>query len=599
MRTRIRNTRYKMQALIIGLALVALNYGIFVARVGPMLDDWNHLGLTVSGSLRLINANDRPLSHTLEVLTYLIFGHNFAGYLLIQIIVVMASAILFYALLSQILPRERILNLVIAILFFISPLVSNHLWLAAIAYPQALLLLFIAFWLDVKWGKGDLPAWMTLTGAGLFYLLSLLSNESHAALIVAIPFLLFYVVDNNKSILWRLKRGLIGLLPFVFSGVLWLTYRLYLVDFFGFDNPKGANIQIPEWNKFLLESIWPMVGILMTTFWVLPAKIWMGVQSNAPLIISMATLSGIGLALAFWAVQAQEKGQIKPDSHSGQIFSKIPFGIVLTVAGLSLVFLGYFPLLFANHAAYELPLSDGSRTSYAMTPGWAITVAGTGWWLSHRMGYWKNPQRLFLIFSVVVVSVCSAFVVSSSLDYVERWEIQRRVLHNLRELAPGFADDTYVLLTGEPGVLRSLATSVPILQPFEKRGNGVYVFGSSWEVRGILHVLYQNQTLAGDVLKREFVKEGEDNGRFEANGYVPAQIEVDTPSIVPYERLLVVQYDRQGCVRLVLDGMQIREGTIPVGALKASPSRIILSNGKVSLADQILGTFLEQPCRFQ
>lgn len=608
MKAKIENAKVVSISEVAILAMVAVNYLPFVTRLGPMADDWSHLAAvqiaTISGRPLDLFLWSRPLVSLLEFGGYWLFGYSWLGHLGLHICALAASALMLYWVLNSLIPNRKITTLTISCLYIVSPLISVRLWPATISYPQSLFLLFLAMWFSIKWAQERIAYWISSLIVGFLYLMSLLTIELAAPMIVVVPFIVFVCTDMNQRTVVKLKKSILGFLPYLIAGLAWLTFRLYLVPVLGLYEAKS--IEIPSVSKFVVETAWPWLGILLTTLLIIPLKLWKGVNSDCVSVILSGLLSGGIFSSAMYLYRQNKRGNSSETSivqvaKQDELPSyEVNYGKQLIVTGGLLIFLGYMTILFANSNTYELPVTDQSRIAYAMTPGWAIAVAGAGWWLSHRLRCWIQPSRFFLIYSAIFIGLSSAFTVSSSLDYVKRWDLQRHVLRNLRTMAPALADNTYVILTGEPGVIRALDMSFPLLQPFEQRGNGVYVFGASWEVRSILHVLYQNQTLAGDVLKREFVKVGEDNGRFQANGYVPTQVEGDnTPLIVPYERLLVVQYDRQGCVRLVLDGMQIGEDAIPVGVLKASSSRIILSEGKTSFADQILGTFIKQPCWFR
>jgi len=589
------NNRTKIIILIIvpGV-LIGLTMLPFALQSGPSADDWSHLSAIEAGSSLGMLLRDRPLAHIQEIISYALFKYDWSAHVGLSLITLWASAIVFGLSLELIMPARDTLVMVATALFVTCPLVSSRLWFAASAYPQALFLTSLAIWLSIKWILGDLSFGRMVLGSGFLYLLSLLSIEIQAALVGIVPILAWFFRAGNGQ---RIRRSVSSFLPYLEAGIIWIGFRLIVVPRLGLFNPKGSGIEIPSLGKLLLEAAWPWVGTFLSTFVILPLKVWSGLSQTFPTVFMIAIFSIIFISIVC-IICDQRGGRLGDDTVNDLLVSQDVLSKWVVGAGLAMILLGYLPILFTDSNTYELPLTYSSRIAYAMTPGWAIAGAGTGWWLSHRLGRWMQPNRLFLLYSVIVVGMCSAFTVSSNLDYVQRWEIQRRVLRNVRAMAPALADNTYVVITGEPGVIRALDMSFPLLQSFEKRGNGVYVFGSAWEVRGAMQVLYQNPTLAGDVLKREFVMEVEENGRFGPGGYVPAQIEVDTPSIVPYERLLVVQYDQQGCVRLVSDGSQIGAGTIPEGALKGSPAHI-LPQGKASPADQILGAFAEQPCWFR
>ncbi|MBC7263577.1 MAG: hypothetical protein H5T64_04370 [Chloroflexi bacterium] len=255
----------------------------------------------------------------------------------------------------------------------------------------------------------------------------------------------------------------------------------------------------------------------------------------------------VSLFLSCWTVSQGAKVNARASSRW------VWFGLFLV--GLFLLLLGYAVLI-----PIAVSISIGgiaSRVNSAATLGAALALSSL-----FKLGSEIASSRrwlaslIFLVLMSGSIGLASAHHYTIWQDYANAWQIQKGIWRSMFTLAPSFADDSYVLITGLP-------RPQGIMSPL----NAV------WEVTAALRLLYDNQSLRGDVLwEGELGGIGQDAAeyriRFLPDGFTPRRSE----EIISYEHLVLFEF-------VPPDGLRLIEGAPPwappsIPALRTNPAQV-------------------------
>jgi len=209
-----------------------------------------------SATTPLLGTYYRPLMMTVFSLIYTIFGAHPLYFHLIQILIVIGSAILLYLVLQHLF-RKPLLSLALSLIFLVHPM-NSQVAFAIPSMQDALFLFFgiLAFWILLQY-ESEKSLW--LVAGSLF--LSLLSKEAGILFVIMI---LFYLYLFNRDRLLPFAK--IVALPVI----LWLIMKGSAVGLFGSD-PHDAPID----RLSLLGRIMTMPSIMLfyLTKFVFPWKL--------------------------------------------------------------------------------------------------------------------------------------------------------------------------------------------------------------------------------------------------------------------------------------------------------------------------------------
>lgn len=130
---RVLSSRYLKHWYSI-LALVVLGllvYGSGNSMLMPMLfgDAWGNLKWVMNGLFQCPQWDSlRPFSPCISMFQYHLFGLNMVAYRMALIVVTVLTSVLLYILLDRLLPKYRVFNLIVAMLFLIYPTDYTFSW---------------------------------------------------------------------------------------------------------------------------------------------------------------------------------------------------------------------------------------------------------------------------------------------------------------------------------------------------------------------------------------------------------------------------------------------------------------------------------------
>jgi hypothetical protein len=464
------------------LVLVVLaSISPYVGRLGFYSDDWAFVGAmstapdqSLAGLWRLqygwIGLASRPTQIVYQALLYWLFGRDPLGYHVVTGVLLAIMAVLLYWVLVE-LRLSRTLAVSIAAVYGLLPNYStNRFWFASGGYVLTMAFYLLSLYADLRALRGPSPGlvrWKLLSLSAL--VVGALGYE------VVIPLFFF-----NVALVWWFARrtdrgGMRARLGPRGAALFIATPLLLLAAVMAYKAPLAQGAQFPT----LYHLAWMANGSVKINFGTygvgLPYAAWLSARIGGWLVVAGGLVVGFATFVYLKHLFGAEEAPLPSRERLVRLGS----------IGLVVFTLGYAVFTITNRIAFTSS-GNANRLNMAAALGVAVLfVAALG-----LLARTASARRLrSLLFSLLVASLCAmGFVVNDALaeDWSTAWARQRAAIAGIRTALPELPSRTTVLLHG--------------VCPYV--GPGV-VFETRWDVQGLLRILYEDDTLRGDVTSQQ------------------------------------------------------------------------------------------------
>lgn len=500
---------------VVALAVVMVLLWIpFGWRTNGLVEEWgliDHIEagtpiFVITDQVSLQAQSIRPLTFATFALAYILSPDSPVGFNVLYSIILVLKGIAAFLLLRILLPERPGLAFVASAIYAIYPAnTMNFTFRAMNVQFAALMYLFSVSLLIVFWRYRHLSSlillWISLA-------ISLLTYEVAYPAVLLTPLLLVWLAGGfNRRVfvtaaLWYVVPILTAARTVV---VLLGTTATYQGDVIrtgasasGLTEMLGALIRAYEqvlivgWTDTLKQPAWSPLYILLAT---------------AIVVVTVAAAVII-------------------DKSQGKTQDMLPRNrfVVLVIAGLLLIFLGFSPYLLSPfHRSQYL------WTLYLASFGAVLAFSAVIWQLSELLRF----QRLYLIIVSVALLVSGVSAFNQHRYYRELALHQQNILGQMVEQAPQIRDDTLVVVVDEAKALET-----------------VWSFMYSGTFASAVHYIYSNQSLSAIICypdsEMRALTDITETCRFEPDQLL---IEVGSRSnqeikttVYPYTRVLVFRY---------------------------------------------------------
>jgi hypothetical protein len=459
--------------------LTMLSSAFYVFRIGFYWDDWRLFQLlhfstdqSLSGLMRSLFAGwpdlrVRPVQALQLALLYQLFGMNPAGHHLMNTTILFLGVCVFYFALL-LLTGRRLMSLAIAAIYVVLPHYStDRFWYANFCANLSMIFYFLSLYCDVKSTRFQgLRAWQWKGAGSLSLVTSSLSYEVFMPLFLLNPVLIAFkrwqLRFSEKSVRWNwMTSGLFYLANPVLLGLIGVIKGRYSrrapgVNSLGWwlvDNTLSSSADL-TYRAYLFN--------LPHILWAISNKYW----SWPAFLIALV----VAVVIATYLMHVAKTLEQRPPHF---------LVLALTLCGATLIS-GLSYAYFYSY--YSVNTGVNNRVAIAAAVAVAISWASLAALLSRIFLRRVISNRVFC--SLVALLCASACLITNTISSFWVVAAQKRS-EILREMKENFRPPrgSSVLLTG--------------LCAWE--GPGI-IFEADWDVTGALALLYEDNTIKGDVL---------------------------------------------------------------------------------------------------
>ncbi len=503
--------------LIAGLVL--LSAALYAWKLGFYSDDWAILSFlnansdqSLLGLLRIACETFpyRPGQAANLAILYWLFGLVPVGFHLVNALVLAAIGPLLYLVLRE-CGQSRLIAVAVPLVFLCLPhYATNRFWYASFAVPVCTVFYLFSLYADlrvVRPGRLHRFTWKSLAVGVL--LASILTYEVWLPMFFLSPLLVWYRSRQQLTAATTPAPGL-SMRSAVWLGIPTILAILAVTAFKLLLTTRLKSATVAEhftWFWGLLRDA--VLTTLAGDFGLrLPATL-MQIASYYPQA-SIAWLSILCGVVVLGAL-------LRADGRSGGADLRPQSMLALAAFGVFLFFAGYAIFLASFNAAVS-STGANNRSAIASSAGLAFVIVGLTGWVSSLLRPGRGRVVVFTGALAVVCAIGVLIINTVATFWIAASQRQQQVLGILQERVPELPPGTSLLLDGV----------CPYVGPAP-------VFETWWDTTGMLRILYNDPSLAGDVVTRK-VSLREDG--------VYTQIYGDLQGPYPYEKLLVFNVQR-------------------------------------------------------
>ena len=408
------------------LVLALLSYGIHIPAWGLYGDDWIYLysyhAAGAGGFMDFVRA-DRPFSFWIYSLITPLLGETIYPYHVLLLLVRWIGACLLYWLVQLAAPLYRHLAVGVAVLFLIYPGFGQHpVALQFILHFTVLALTIFSFACMIKAGQSSHP-WRWIITSWLAALVSLFSLEYFFGYELLRPLLLWMAQEQrSKPLAHRLRRVLIGWLPYLAIAVLFVIWRIFVFKF-PFYQPEMLDL----FRRSPLDGALALLGRVAGDFKIVIYDAWRQTITIPDSGWAFTVILGLAAGLCVWLVVRRVAGM---SSRSG--------GHALVWLGLVLILAGGLPF-WVTDIPVELAF-PWDRSTLPFMLGAAVFTTGVLEWIL---------RPIYLPISLALLTVLAVGYHSLNAQvYASEWRAIKDYFWQLTWRAPDLVDGT-VLLSDE------------------------------------------------------------------------------------------------------------------------------------------------------
>ncbi len=505
------------------------------------MDDWTSVVERVmTGNAQWFDGSQRrPLLFSVFLAQYQLLGLNLVGYYFVLWGLYALTALIIYLIVGRLpLPYRHEFGLVTALLFLVYPANYTHMWAIMVGVYVSLFLTLLYAYLLLRFAQEG--RWLLLALALVCLLFSLGIYE--AQLGVAALWALVLAVGFRRA---PNKIRLFLLSPLVIM-VLFALWRTVGFQSTGIDDKYLSAMVITP--QVLISRLLLGYKIMLGWGWTawLEESIARPGAAKIAVVLICAVVALIWLVVRRFSIHYQRRGEDRKPWEAPQ--DAISTYLLVSLLGLLLLGAGYAPVMFVFLPSLS---GIGSRFNLYATIGSSLFIASLLMVGSLLLARYRT-QVVYLFLAAAIPFLAIGVATQASVQYHNRaaWQEQKALWSRLFQVAPNLKDDTFVLF---------------VLPGLEERSGfrnwKRTPLSASWEASSALRLLYDNPTLAGDVIFPDIVEPIEP----ELTG--EGLLTQETGALTPYAEIVAIVYDQNaGSVeRLeVLPGGLIPELSGPV-----------------------------------
>lgn len=475
--------RAEVQDGLFVAGIVLLSSALYLPALGFSSDDWSVLGYasasedqSYGGIYRAIFGplvQMRPVQFLYLAALYKAFGADPLGYHIVNTLVLVAGAVMFYLVLRRV-GASRVLALAVPLVYALLPHYStNKLWLAAFQIGLSMTLYFLSLYADLRAGTEMDRRYAVWKPLALLALVgSALAYELVLPLLIVNPLVVWYV-ERRRSAPTSHRTSLRALAAAALSNAL----ALAAIAVFKVATTSRADFGAddPVWHLKWFYGL--MRGNVRVGFVEYGLELPLRLLHVAQHYFDGPTF-GVGLALGFLVFfylnrAARQEGSGLADRRRM---------IVVGVLGLVVFGLGY-AIFLTNYNAFATATGIANRVAMAGSVGVALCFVAAVGLLSSLLPSSDGRRRGFA--ALVAFIAASGFILTTTIAsfWVEAYEQEQHVLAAIYDHFPTLPKGSTVLLDG----------ICPYVGP-------AVVFESNWDLEGALLMHYRDYELQADVI---------------------------------------------------------------------------------------------------
>lgn len=456
----------------------------YMQKIGFYSDDWSFLSMfhfvksqnviDLFIAANTPNTFMRPVQNFYDAALFAAFGLNPLGYQIVNGIVVIAIAVLFYKVL-QLLKAPRILTIMIPLIYLLMPnFVTDRFWYAAFQANLSVLFYFFSLLaglksLSVK--TVDTFRWKVASIVSM--VLSILSYE------VVTPFYLINIIIfwfyNNSA-----KRSSLNAIiqernksVFIFVTLIAFAYSLAfkaLTTIRLESTGRGPSY----YANHALDVIGKAFHVNFVTLGVNLPAVWLDMIHSSESYSLLIASGAVGIAVtAYLLIVAFKKKAHMPGK---KLLS------FMMVIGLPIFILGY-TIFFTNSNVGFSPTGVENRVAIAAGIGLTLIIVGGIGCISHLL----LPTKLYkVVFSATIGIMCAGgylYINTIALYWEAAYQEQTEIVGEINRKLPQVPQGSIVFLDGV----------CPYVGPAP-------IFEASWDLKGVLQMQYDDPTIQADVV---------------------------------------------------------------------------------------------------
>jgi hypothetical protein len=513
-----------LYSIIALLVLGFLVYGRSTNMLTPMLfgDAWGFLNNATNGLLQCPRWDSlRPFLHCNLSFQYHLFGLNMVAYRIVLIVVTVLNAVLLYILLDRLLPKYRVFNVIVAMLFLIYPTDYTSSWTIVGTNLKIRIMLFLASCLLlIHFWRGN--GWWAWAGALIFFVISLGTGEMHVGLTVASSVALF-LLSKRQSQYRRMAVLTPAFVIVLFSIWRWLG-QLDVGYAFGHSTESLVLSPFP-----LLSRLISGYQISLFSGWLVGLRRFfyhMGFTGDHIFLWTSLMLIVVVTLITLMAMLILKLKPLKGDNLNDAYPATLPpirQQFIIALSGLLALGVAYLPIVVAMAPSLDF---TRSRTNALPSIGAAVFFgAGLAIVVTLLGQKGRSATLLFVLLSSPFIVLGGVTQIAAQHNSEISWIEQKCIWQQLFELAPDLNPGTNVFL-----FLPKYGDSLGA-QPFEDW---------RWGFRSALSLLYGRDDLKGFLV---YPGGWHKSFRYIEEGIVCIQPKGRT--IVPYDQALLLRYERK------------------------------------------------------
>jgi cellulose synthase/poly-beta-1,6-N-acetylglucosamine synthase-like glycosyltransferase len=484
----VSNT-YTIMDYIFLSAITIISQLLYIFKLGFYSDDWSFISRFVLAANQSIfnlfrvastpNTFMRPVQNIYDVMLYKMFGINPLGYHVINALVIVAIAMMFYHAL-RFLRVPRTISLTIPLLYILMPnYATDKFWFASYQANLSMFFYFVSLVaglrsLDIR--RYKLKIWKFISIISLC--LSVLSYE------IILPFFII-----NCGIYWfvgmwgvdEVRRSKYAKSKYESLVVLTLCALIYMLVF-KLKTVTRLDSSAAHSSFHLFVQIYQVImgGVKANfgTFGISLLHVLLTIAGNYydPLV----GLFGLGVGMSIFVyLFIRENNQLSgiPNKHSAAL---------MLIGGLLLFIAGYAIFFIVGTSSFAATGMD-NRIAIVAAIGVAIIIIGLLVFMSHML---DSPRAKRIVFSLSVASLCAAsFIITNTVAdfWVKAYDEQKSILSDMYANIPIVDKNTTIILDG-------------ICQYVGPAS----VFEAQWDLKGALQIHYRDSTLQADSVGSRF-----------------------------------------------------------------------------------------------
>jgi hypothetical protein len=479
--------------------IVLLSCAPYVAGLGLYGDDWTFfaqyersggsLGALFMAGLVDLHMDGRPVQALLLAVLYRLFGSVPLAFHAVNAAVLAGIVVLFHLVLRR-LNFARSVAVAVPLVFGLLPHYStDRFWIAAFQANAAVLLYFVSLYADLRFVQRSRPArdaaawaWKLLGAVAL--VASVLAYEVTAVLFLVNVVVLLRVSSSGARGAW---------LPRAWPAALTVGTNVLLLGWaVGYKLTATQRAGVSGGLRFRLLRVFTEAAPVhfVEQGIALPLKAARALAlAPSPWVLLVSLTIGIAVSFRIWRMMPRDAAtDVTPTrapipGEAMWLGSRLGSWPGFVIVGFALFCAGYGMTVFTWEIGFHATGAN-NRTAIGATLGTAWVFVGVIGWVAAATGSVRFRALLFAGGIGLVAATGTLLTNTIASFWVHAAREQDTVVGALLRHVPAPAERTVILLDG--------------VCPFH---GPAPIFVTSWDVTGMLHRVYGDRSVRGDVLK--------------------------------------------------------------------------------------------------